>query len=168
MLSLGKALAVQASMSTRGLLGFSFIKFSPNCVPMLNTERLVKMVLDSKEPTQTNDCYILDMNSLSIMVDFSTKWFFIGSLKSHIVTIATHTGPLVQNLRQLWKVECKEIISTQGFITHCYKQNSLNMFLILFSYPELFILILLSFYLDLQATRFYMLMITCMSDTSAF
>ena len=104
--------------------------------------------------------YILDMNSLRIMVDFSTKWFFIGSLKSHIVTIATHTGPLVQNLRQLWKVECKEIISTQGFITHCYKQNSLNMFLILFSYPELFILILLSFYLDLQATRFYMLMIT--------
>ena len=73
MLSLGKALAVQGSMSTRGLLGFSFIQFSPNCVPMLNTERLIKWSLTSKEPTQTNDCYILDMNSVSILVDFSTK-----------------------------------------------------------------------------------------------
>ena len=53
MLSLGKALAVQGSMSTRGLLGFSFIQFSPNCVPMLNIERLIKMVLDF-QGTYTN------------------------------------------------------------------------------------------------------------------
>lgn len=140
-------------MSTRGFLIFHSSIHSSHYVPVVKIQRWIKVALGFKEPTETDDQLLHFRIGYILLLSY-----FSATLKSHLVNNYWPRIQLSWNTILEPKTDLEGEMWRNHYLSRDSSHNVTNRFSQIFLFLgykiELFILILLSSYLDLQGTNF--------------